>query len=488
MVVLKLIERSIGLVSTVILARLLIPADFGLVAMAMAVFAMLEILGQFGFSQDLIRQKNPSVERFNTAWTLTVCHGVFSAVALALLAAPLAGFFKEPRLESVIHVLAVVAFIQSFENIGLVLFRKELDFRKDFNFLLAKKLIAFVCTVTLALTFRSYWALVGGIVVSRTAGVVLSYIVHPFRPRLCFSETASMFRYSRWILLNGLLDYCRTRSIDFVLGRFSGAASLGLFRISSEISSLPTSQLMFPIMRATYPGYAKFAHDRKALKQAFLKVQGTVVMLTLPAGIGIVLLADPIVRVFLGPNWLDAVPIMQVLGLHGAARVFRLTNNSIFNVLGVPRWNTVFIVLELIAVVPLFTWLVSSGRSLEVAVWAYFCSSLTVVPIAVVVMSRFLGLGFHERVAAVWRPVVGTLVMAAAVWLSMTGIGAPASAAEGALALALLVPLGVFVYVSCVLGLWWLAGRPAGPERSLIDLLGFQMAAILQRLRRDSVA
>src|SRR5690606_7748414 len=124
MVGLKFIERSIGLVSTVILARLLIPADFGLVAMAMAVFAMLEILGQFGFSQDLIRQKNPSVERFNTAWTLTVCHGVFSALALALIAGPLAGFFKEPRLASVIHVLAVVAFIQIFENIGLVLYRQ----------------------------------------------------------------------------------------------------------------------------------------------------------------------------------------------------------------------------------------------------------------------------------------------------------------------------------------------------------------------------
>lgn len=471
MVGLKLIERSIGLVSTVILARLLIPADFGLVAMAMAVFAMLEILGQFGFSQDLIRQKNPSIERFNTAWTLTVCHGVFSAVALALLAGPLAGFFKEPRLENVIHVLAVVAFIQSFENIGLVLFRKELDFRKDFNFLLAKKLIAFVCTVALALTFRSYWALIGGIVVSRTAGVVLSYIVHPFRPRLCFSEAASMFRYSRWILLNGLLDFFRTRSIDFVLGRFSGAASLGLFRISSEIAGLPTSELMLPVMRATYPGYAKFAHDRLALKRAFLRMQGAVVMFTLPAGIGIVLLADPIVRLLLGGNWVQAIPVIQVLGIHGAIRVFRLTNNDIFNVLGVPYWNTVFIVLEILTVVPVFSWVVYSGESLERAVWVYFYSSLIVLPVAVSVMSYFLRLSLWERIDSVWRPVVSTAIMALVVYWSFESMSGVSDALGAATVLAWLIPLGIFVYGIAIFVLWAISGKPDGPENMIFELV-----------------
>lgn len=470
MVALKLIERGIGFVSTLILARLLIPADFGLVAIAMAVFAILELAGRFGFDQALIRLKSVDPVRFDSAWTLTVLHGLVSAVALALLAVPAASFFREPRVEHIIYVLAVVAMVQGFENIGIVLYRKEMQFRKDFNFFLAKKLIAFVCTVSLAVAFRSYWALVGGILVSRISGVVLSYVVHPYRPRFCLRASGELFRFSKWILLNGLLDYVRTRSPDFLLGRYAGPGSLGIFRISSELASLPTTELMFPIMRAAYPGYAKVAHDPQALKRSFLGVQAAVLTLTLPAAIGIVMLAEPFIRVLLGPNWMAAVPIVQVLGLHGALRVFRLTNNAVFNVLGVPYWNTVFIVLETLAAIPLFGWLVYSGASLETAVWAYLAASMTVVPIAVVTISRYLRLTWSERLRTTWRPVLATALMAGVLAMASGFFGPGGELRSSVLTLLVLVPVGVAVYASSILALWALCGRPAGPEAQFLEL------------------
>lgn len=478
MVSLKIIERSIGFVSTVLLARLLVPADFGLVAMAMAVFSILEVAGNFGFDQALIRQRNPDSSQLDTAWTLTVCHGLVSAAILLLVAAPTATFFNEPRLESVVQVLAFAAVVQGLENIGIVLYRKELQFRKDFAFFLGKKVVAFVVTVSLALWFRSYWALVGGIVVSRVAGVALSYLVHKYRPKITFAAFRELFGFSKWILLNGSLDYVRGRSADFILGRFANAGSLGVFRVSGELASLPTSELMYPVMRAAYPGYAKVAHDREALKRAFLAVQAMVITLTLPAGVGIALLADPFVRILLGEKWLAAVPIVQVLALHSGLRVFRLTNNAVFNVLGVPYWNTIFSAAEIVVTVPVFGWLVYSGVSLELSVWAYLGASLIAVPVAVATMSRYLHLSFAERVATMWRPILGCMAMASVLVLLGGQTVVPVDARSSIAAVLVLVPAGAFVYGATVLASWRLAGMPWGPETRILDFVSRRLARV----------
>lgn len=471
MIALKVIERSIGVISTTILARLLIPADFGLVAMAMAIFAVLELTGQFGFDHAIIRKQDVTRSQLDTAWTLTICHGLLSGLALALLAAPAAQFFKEPRLEDIVHVLAAIAVVQSFENIGIMLFRKDLKFRKDFNFFLAKKLIAFACTVSLAFAFKSYWALVGGILASRTAGVILSYVVHPYRPRLSFSATRDLLGFSKWVLLTGILGYFRTRGPDFILGRLAGAGSVGVFRVANELATLPTTELMFPIARAAYPGYAKVAHDRDALKQAYLAVQGSIIMLTLPAGVGIVMLADPFVKALLGFNWLEAIPLIQILGLYGALRVFQTTNNAIFNVLGKPYWNTSLMVLELLSVLPLLGWLIYSGHAIESAAWSYVAGSAIVVPCAVILISRVLRLSFRDRLRITWRPVLGAALMALALeWLIRT-LGLPTSTLEAVWTLLIAVPLGALVFGITVLGVWYAVGKPNGTERKLLSLL-----------------
>lgn len=471
MIALKVIERSIGVISTTILARLLIPADFGLVAMAMAIFAILELTGQFGFDHAIIRKQDVTRSQLDTAWTLTICHGLLSGLALALLAAPAAQFFNEPRLEHIVHVLAVIAVIQGFENIGIMLFRKDLKFRKDFNFFLAKKLIAFACTVSLAFTFKSYWALVGGILASRTAGVVLSYVVHPYRPRLSFSATRELLGFSKWVILTGFLGYFRTRGPDFILGRLAGAGSVGVFRVADELASLPTTELMFPIARAAYPGYAKVAHDRAALRQAYLAVQGSIIMLTLPAGIGIVMLADPFVKALLGFNWLGAIPLIQILGLYGTLRVFQTTNNAIFNVLGKPHWNTSLMALELVSVLPLLGWLIYSGHGIESAAWSYLASAAVVVPCAVILLSRVLSLSFSDRVRVTWRPVIGAALMALALEWLMRTLGLPTSSLEAVWTLLIAVPLGALVFGTTVLGIWYAAGKPNGTERKLLSLM-----------------
>ncbi|WP_051243276.1 lipopolysaccharide biosynthesis protein [Azohydromonas australica] len=466
LVVFKFAERGIGLVSTLILARLLLPADFGLVAMAMTLLAVLELIGNFGFDHAIIRKPDADRLHYDTAWTLTVMHGLLSGLVLVALAIPLAGFFNEPRLKSVIYVLALIAAVQGLQNIGLVMFRKQMQFRQDVTFFLVKKVVAFVATMWLAFTFRNYWALVGGTLVSRVTGVVISFMMHPYRPRLCFKATRDLLGFSRWIMVNGLLGYLIERGPDYLIGRLAGATSLGVFRVAHEVSQLPTSELLFPIMRAAYPGYSLVARDAEKLKATYLSVQEAVLLLTLPAAVGVIVLAEPLVLALLGPKWIDAIPVVRVLGVYGAIKMFQSTNNAIFNVLGKPYVNTVLAALECVIVLPLLALLLSHG--LATAAWSYLAALAVAVPTAMALLSRQLGLRAAERVRVTWRPLLATGVMAAALEMAQPALGLVSSTSNAVIALATLIPGGAIVYAGTVFVLWYAAGKPPSAEYRFI--------------------
>ncbi|QPF73707.1 lipopolysaccharide biosynthesis protein [Roseateles sp. DAIF2] len=471
MVGLKLLERSIGFISTLVLARLLLPEDFGLVAMAMALLAFVEIGGQFGFDLALISKRDATRAHYDSAWTLQFGYGAVSALLLLALAWPLSLYFKEPRLVAIIVALALISLAQSTENIGIIDFRKELKFGRDFQLLLTKKLVSFTITLALAYTFRNYWALVGGYAASRVSGVLLSYKLHPYRPRFDTSEIRNLFRFSRWILLRSLLDFFIERCPEFLIGRVLNANQLGLYRVSREIATLPTTELIFPIMRAVFPGYSAIAHDRAALTRSFLQVQATIVMVALPAGLGIAMLADPIVRLLLGPNWLPSIPLIQVLGLYGAVTVFQATNFSIFNVLGIPRWGAALKAVEAVTLLALLGLLVWLEQGLLAMAWAVFAAHALVIPIGVALIQRLLKIGFWDRFRLAWRPVLASGIMLAALALLQQHRSAAVDAPSASLELLLSIPLGAASYVGSLLLLWRLAGCPEGPEQTILGLI-----------------
>ena len=240
MVLFKFTERGLGLISTIILARLLLPADFGLIAMAVSIIAVLELLNSFGFDTVLIQNPDANRSHYDTAWTFNVIFGTASSLILFLLASPAAAFYDEPRLEMVIDFLAIGTFIQGLGNVGVVAFRKELEFNKEFKFLVAKKLISFCITVPLAFILKNYWALVIGMLAGKSAGMALSYLVHPYRPRFSLAARHELFQFSKWLLLNNLLFFLRFRSAHFIIGKTAGTHALGLYTIAYEISNLPT--------------------------------------------------------------------------------------------------------------------------------------------------------------------------------------------------------------------------------------------------------
>lgn len=167
MVAVKLLERLIGILSVVILARLLVPADFGLVAMATAIIAVVELLSAFSFDAALIRSQQAARADYDTAWTLNVILAAVCALLIAAAAFPAGAFYSDARLGPVMLWLSLATCIRGFENVGVIEFRKELQLHREFQLLLAKRLAVFAATVSVALATRSHWALVLGILVGR---------------------------------------------------------------------------------------------------------------------------------------------------------------------------------------------------------------------------------------------------------------------------------------------------------------------------------
>jgi O-antigen/teichoic acid export membrane protein len=207
-VAIRIVDRSIGMVSIAILARLLIPADFGVVALGSSFAGLLALLTAFGFDLWLIQ--NPRAERrhFDTVWTFKVLFGLATAALLALPAHHIARFYEEPRLAPVMLGLAVARAISSFDNVGLVWFRKDMAFDREFRFSLAKRLLTtFVATIPFALVWRDYRALVWGTIAGSCFGLALSYTMQPYRPRLSFAATRELFGFSRWLQLANLTTF-----------------------------------------------------------------------------------------------------------------------------------------------------------------------------------------------------------------------------------------------------------------------------------------
>lgn len=468
MIGLRLLQRSLGLISTAVLARLLLPADFGLIAMALSVAALVELVTLLGFDLALIRQKNATRSHFDTAWTLGLLFKAFAATAIVFGASYVAAFYSEPRLVEVMYVYAGITFISGLENIGVVAFRKDLEFNLEFRFQLAKKLLAVTGTVGLALYFKSYWALALGTLLSQIIGVGLSYAMHSYRPRFSLSATREMLGFSSWLVFNNLTAYVRGRGADFVIGRFLGPLPLGSYRVSSEIAALPTTELYGPIMRAVFPGFSKLVDDRPALKQAYIAAQGAVTAVTLPAAIGVILLAEEIVGLLLGPGWELAVPLIQILGLSGAAKIFHGNRHSLFMAIGRPYWVGIMAMLEIAIMYPLMIYWLANGEGVEMAAWAKAIASLLTLPAGVGLVNRALGLRRMELFTVMWRPALSAALMALAVLSFKSLIAADQSWTATLISFLMSGCIGFATYVVAIYYLWVLSGRPPGVEARVL--------------------
>lgn len=473
-------DRGIGLVSTIVLVRLLAPADFGLVAMAMSLIAVCELLGQVGLDIALIQNPSATRQHYDTAWTFTVILAATTALLLLLIAVPATQFYGEPRLLPVLLSLAAGSFISGFENVGVVAFRKQMRFDKEFQFILGKKLAGFAVTVPLAILLRNYWALISGIVVGRIASVCLSYYVQEYRPRWSLEARHELFHFSKWLVISNLVTVINSRAADFILGKLAGAHALGVFNVSYEVSNLPTSELIAPINRAVYPGYVHKSGDHGSLKRSYLDVIGIIAVFGIPAGVGIAGTAGWIVPLLLGPAWADATPLVAILAFYGVLAAMKTNAHYVYLAVGKPYIATWLGIVQITML--LFSLTVLSIKYGAIgAAYAYLLSQAIFTPISFAVLFKVLGLTLSDLVSVMWRPIVSAILMFFLIRLSSQLFPIEAETTIAIfIGFVIATVSGFVMYVTCLGVLWLASGKPLSVESRI--LVGVRSTKIWSRI------
>lgn len=459
--------RGLGLLSTLVCARILTPGDYGLIALATSFIGLLDLATSFSFDVALIQKPDVRREHFDTVWTLNIL--LYCGVGTIVMAcAPwVAGFYREPRLTGVLAWMALAFTITGFQNTATVSFRRDLAFHKDSLLMVVQKVLGVAVTIPLAIWLRDYRALVAGQVVSSFASVVASYVAWPRMPRFRLEAARELFGFSIWLLLNNFLIFLRTRGFEFVIGKLSGASALGVFNIAFEISNLPSSELVAPLNRVVLPVYAQLATRPAELRQEFGRLLQWIAMVALPLSVGIGAVAEPAVEVMLGPKWDRAIPLLTPLALTGVFTVLTSNTGALLNALGQPRlilWVGIVQVGSLLPVIALGAWL----GGLPGAAWALALHSLLLGFVIVYsVVLRATPVRLADLLQAVWRPGFGVALMFPAVEVLHRFLAPRRDFASEVVALVAEVVTGAAVYIAVVSFLWRLSGRQEGPESAL---------------------
>lgn len=313
----QLFSKGLGAVQLFILARMLAPNDFGLFAVALSTLLAFEVLTRTGFDDALIQKRGNIEDYVHTVFGIQIIRGVV-LTALVIFTAPyVAGFFNEPAIAPVVGTLALVQLFRGFQSPGIILLQRELSFRLESKFQAVGKIIMSVTTLILAFQLRSVWALVYGAVAGEITLVILSYAIHPYRPKLFFSlgKAKELVRFGIWLFLAGIASYIALQADHIAVGKLLSAEALGIYYMAFKIANLIVGEIAMPLIKTLKPAYAALQDDAERLRTGLEKTIALVFAIFLPIAVFLMLNAEITISVVLGNKWNAVVPILPILVL-----------------------------------------------------------------------------------------------------------------------------------------------------------------------------
>jgi O-antigen/teichoic acid export membrane protein len=335
---LRIVDRLFQLARTIVLARVLSPNDFGLFGIALLAMAALETFSKTGFQQALIQKKGDIRPYLDTAWTVQVIRGLVLVLILFGIAPYAAAFFGEPAAVPLLRVLGLSMLFQGFTNIGVVYFLKELEFHKRFAYMFSGSLFNLCVAIPTALILRNAWALMAGHLAGSFVSFIVSYFIHPYRPRLRldWGKGRELYDYGKYIFFQSIVLFLLTQGDDAFVGRFIGATALGFYQLAYRFSNMAATEITHVVSQVTFTVYSKLQDEQNKLKRAFTKTLKLTTFVTIPTASAVFILAPEFTKVFLGDKWMPMVPAMQVMCLFGAMRSVGATFGPVYRAIARP--------------------------------------------------------------------------------------------------------------------------------------------------------
>ncbi|MCJ2055397.1 lipopolysaccharide biosynthesis protein [Methylobacterium sp. J-048] len=408
-------SRVIDLVTLLVLARLLTPADFGLTAIAVSLISIVEMVLEVPLVQALMRLPRIEKSHLDTAFTLGLLRGGVIAILMMLAAWPVAHIYDDSRLIALILVLALGPIARSLASPAMVHFFRDLNFRVSFVTAFSGKIIAALISVATLYAGGGYWALVINPVVSIWIPTILSYVLAPYRPKLSLEKLRAFSAFTGWFTSAQILTAFSWQYDRIFLGYNVEKAVLGRYSLASDFSVMPTESLIGPAMRPVMAAFATMADDRRRLGLSFLKAARLTMFIALPAGIGIALTSDQIITVILGSQWSSAAVYLRWLSL---AIMFTAYYQPVYSLcLAIDRPNLLvqINIFEVASKIPLMTAAFYEG-GLLLMLYARVLAAVALLLVSAVYARRVLGIGIAVQMRNLWQVSLSCIAMAVAVF------------------------------------------------------------------------
>ncbi|NMM81203.1 hypothetical protein B2J86_09755 [Acidovorax sp. SRB_14] len=457
--------KALGFVNTVIMARLILPADYGIVAMAMLFVGMVHAMTDLGVATALLRKGDVTRDEIDSAWTLKAIQGLVLAVLLVASAGLAATYFKEPRVQPVLWVFAFCMLLDGVNNIGLTLAQKNFRFSLDFRVNVTSNVIRVLITLLAGYLLGDYRALVLGITAGYLVVFVLSYVLHPYRPRWSFSHMGEIWGVTRWLMLSSLGAFFLQRSDEFIAGRVGSTQEFGEYHVGGDLGRMPVAELGPPLVRAFLPVLSAMQNDKHRINGAVLKTMAAANAFTMPIAAGVAIFSIPLTAVVLGPSWVQASSYVAVYALVASAQFSVSPVATLLILNGHTRSLSAIVWMELavfaagvVVLLPLF--------HLVGLVWARLLSSVFSACMTTLYAHKFCGLHIGAIAQSLWRPLLGALglFVLGTHLMAIVNLSSWQQLLFGAFAGAIFCSVWGFFS-------WWVSGRPEGLESTLVDLI-----------------
>lgn len=431
-------------VSTAVLARVLLKEEFGIAGYALVIIGFMEVLEGLGIGPAIIYHR-ADTDRLDTAFWLGLGVGGVLFALSYFVAAPLAGaFFQDPRAVPVTRALGLEFLISAFSLVHAALLMQKLAFKRKFVPEMARSASKGIASIVLALLGFGAWSLILGQLAGVLVQTVVYWLVVPWRPALRFQRrmVRSLLGYgSSVVSINGL--GILLLNVDYLLiGRFMGAAALGVYTLAFRVPELLVKQLCNVVGNVTFPVYAQMRDDPQALRRGFLLTMRYLTMITIPLGLGLALVAEPFVLVVFGERWAEAVPVTAAISLYMLLRSLVFNAGSVYKAVGRPSLLSRLSLLQAVVAVPALWWTVATTESLVAVAWMQVLLAFLAGGLKLTMAARLVDLRLRDLLRTFAPSLLAGGVMALAVW----SVGQLLTDVLPLLALVLETAVGALVY------------------------------------------
>ena len=411
--------QGLQFVLGIILARLLLPTDYGLIGMLAIFLAISQVFIDSGFTSALIQKKDRNDTDYSTAFYFNLIIGVLFYLILYFGAPLIADFYKAPILDPLTKLIGLSILINSLAIVQRAKLTVKLDFKTQAKASLTSVFISGIIGIYLAYNGYGAWALATQIITKSTINTILLWFLSKWKPQFIFSRESfkALFSFGSKLLIAGLLYTIYGNLYLIIIGKIFNAGSLGYYTRAQQFQRVPTENITAVIQRVTFPVLSSIQDDNVRLLKAFRGFIRQSTFIIFPITIGLAILAEPLISLLLTDKWLPAVPMLQLLCLVGILYPLHAVNLNIINVKG---RSDIFLRLEIIKTITISIAIVCTySFGIKIMIIGRLIASLITLFITTLYTNKMVNYSSFKQFKDI-LPIMGIAAfMAVIIWFSI---------------------------------------------------------------------